>query len=397
MVNNLVDKSVLISGSGIAGLTTAWWLKKYGFNPTIIEHASGLRKGGYMIDFWGVGYDITEKMGLLEELKRAHYEIAKLAFVNEENKKVGGFNIRKMRKRLNFRHVNLLRSDLEQILYNHVKDKVNILYNLSIDSIEQSEKDISVKLSDGSTKTFDYIVGADGQHSNVRNLLFGPEHQFEKFLGYYTASYTLDNFLDEDRIFYSYTIPKTQIGLYSIRGNRIATFFIWRSHQLEYPHHDVERKKRILRETFQNIKWYTPDLLNALDKTADFYFDAVSQIDMNQWYNNRVVLVGDACQCVSLIAGEGSGLAMAGSYILAGELKASNGDHQLAFENYQKKMKPEIVRKQAMAQDFAGTFVPDTKTSLWFRNKMSGLITAPIFSKYFINRFLSDTLVFDDY
>ena len=302
-----------------------------------------------------------------------------------------------MRKRLNFRHNNLLRSDLEQILYNKVKDEVDIFYNLSIDSIEQSEKVVTVNLSDGTTKAFDYVVGADGQHSNVRNILFGPEHQFEKFLGYYTASYTLDNFLEEDRIFYSFTIPKIQLGLYSIRGNRIATFFIWKSDRLDYPHHDEERKKELMREAFQDLKWYTPELLNALDHTTDFYFDAVSQIDMDQWYNNRVVLVGDACQCVSLIAGEGSGLAMAGAYILAGELKASNGDYQLAFNTYQKKMRPEIVRKQAMAQDFASTFVPATKTSLWFRNKMSGLITAPIFSKFFIKRFLSDTLVFDEY
>ncbi|TXT53184.1 MAG: FAD-binding monooxygenase [Promethearchaeota archaeon] len=153
----------------------------------------------------------------------------------------------------------------------------------------------------------------------------------------------------------------------------------------------------LLKDAFENMEWYLPELLNSMNQAQDFYFDSVSQIVLDRWYENRVALMGDACQSVSLIAGQGSALAMAGAYILAGELKTHGDNYQKAFETYQNKMLPEIRRKQEMAKDFANSFIPDTKISLWFRNKISKLITKPLFSKFFIKRFMSDSLQLEDY
>lgn len=63
MSNCSAMKTVLISGAGIAGPTLGFWLKAAGFEPTLIERAPALRSGGYVIDFWGLGYDIAERMG----------------------------------------------------------------------------------------------------------------------------------------------------------------------------------------------------------------------------------------------------------------------------------------------------------------------------------------------
>lgn len=390
------EKSVLICGSGISGMTLAWWLTRYGYKPKIIEKAAGLRKGGYMIDFWGVGYDTAEKMDILEELEKAHYNIPKLLYVDEDDEKVGHLDIQKLRKRLDYRHFNLLRSDLERILHEQIKTDVPIDYNLTIENLNQSKDDVEVIFSDGRKERFDFVVGADGQHSKTRKLLFGPEDQFEKFMGYYISSYTIDNFLNKDELFYWYGVPGKQAAIYSTHSENLATLFTWKSDPIDYDFRDEEEQKEMLRNAFESVNWHVPRLLEHIDEADDFYFDAVSQIKLEKWFENRVVLLGDACQCVSLLAGEGSGLGMAGAYILAGEMK-SHDDHETAFKTYQEKMNPEILRTQELGEGFASSFVPDSKFGIWLRNKFSRIITWPIISKFFIKRFLSDELELENY
>ncbi len=391
----MVIKKVLISGAGIAGLTLAWWLKKYGFDPTIVEIAPSLRRGGYMIDFWGVGFDVAEKMGLLNDLSKAHYSIDEIKFVNEKNKAFSSLNINKLRSLLDYRHFNFLRGDLAQILHDHLDKSIEIVYNNSIRSLQQSKDDVAVTFSNGTLDTYDLVIGADGVHSKTRSLLFDSNMNFERFLGYYTASYTIDNFLNEDRMFSSYTIPGKQVGVYSVHKDKLATFFIWKSDPLQYS--STEEKKNLLRNAFKNVKWLTSELLAALDQAPDFYFDSVSQVVLDTWYDNRVTLVGDASHSVSLIAGEGAGLSMAGAYTLAGELNEWKADYQTALENYQNIMKPEILRKQKFAQSFAKSFVPDSKLGIWSRDIVTKFMFIPGLSERLIKRFLTDELVLKKY
>ena len=113
-----------------------------------------------------------------------------------------------------------------------------------------------------------------------------------------------------------------------------------------------------------NSGWKCAELLSKIDSTTDFYFDSVSQIKMENWSKGRVTLVGDACDCPSLLSGKGSTLAMVGSYILAGELKQANGNYKTAFEQYQNIFKPFMNKKQKAAQSFAKSFrTPMTNSS----------------------------------
>ena len=91
----MTAQTVLISGAGIGGPTLAYWLKAAGFEPTIIEHAPTLRRGGYVIDFWGLGYDIAERMGLIKEINRAGYHIRDMRIVDAD----GHTNFRLRHKR----------------------------------------------------------------------------------------------------------------------------------------------------------------------------------------------------------------------------------------------------------------------------------------------------------
>ncbi len=392
------NKNILISGAGIAGLTLAWWLKKYGYEPTVVEIKDSLPRGGYMIDFWGAGFDVAEKMGLRSQLGKRHYAIPKLKFVNETGKTTGHFNIEKMRKSVNYRHFNFLRSDLAEVLYDEIKNDVKFIWGTAVKKIEQNEDGVQAWFENGHRSQYNLVVGADGVHSELRKLTFGDEEQYEKYLHYYTASFTINNFLNDDQAFISYSVPGKQAGIYSVGHNRLSTFFVFQQEKkLEYDYHDIQQQKKILEEQFADAGWRCDELISRMNEAPDFYFDSVSQIELDQWSKGRVTLAGDACQCVSLVAGQGSALAMAGAYVLAGELRSADGDFEKAFTNYQDIMIPEIRRKQKMATKFASSFVPKTKFGIWMRDKISNLMFLPLISKWFAKRFLLDSLKLKNY
>lgn len=386
--------NILISGAGIAGPALAYWLKSYGFQPTIVEYYPNIREGGFVIDFWGVGYDVAEKMGILDQIREASYNIRDLVFVGDYGEKEGGINLKKAIDVLDGRLLTLLRSDLSKILYNATKETVPYIFDDSITHLEQTDHGVIVTFKKRGKETFDLVVGADGLHSNVRALSFGKEEKFERFLGYYVASYTLDNFLGENFTskYTMYSTPNKQVALYSVRANKISLFFIFKHAQIEQL-----AQKKLLKSIFQEEKWICSQLLARLDEAPDFYFDVVSQIVMDQWSNGRITLLGDAAYSPSLLAGQGAALAMAGAYVLAGELYQANGDYKSALQNYERIFKPFADKKQATAHTFVRSFIPPTRRKIWFRNRCSSLMNLSFFSKLYWKRFLIDPIILKNY
>jgi 2-polyprenyl-6-methoxyphenol hydroxylase-like FAD-dependent oxidoreductase len=392
------NKNILISGAGIAGLTLAYWLKKFGFNPTIVEISPRLREGGYAIDFWGAGFDVAEKMEMISDLEKVDLNISEVAFVDEDNRRKGGINYRKLKEMMNGRAFTFLRSDLSKTIYNRLDKDTEVIFGDAIRRIEQNQGGVTVSFHSGNIRSFNLIVGADGLHSNVRNLVFGNETQFEKYFGYYTASFTIEEGVTHNTSFLTYNTPCKQAALYSTNEHKTATFFIFTSpEKLSYNHHDLEQQKEILKGEYENAGWKCAQLLSKIDAAPDFYFDVVSQIQMNQWSKNRVTLVGDACDCPSLLSGQGSTLAMVGAYILAGELKEADGNYKAAFERYENIFKPFIDRKQRLAQIFAKSLVPKSKFGIWLRNTFTNLMFLPFVSRLFIRQFMDDKLKLKTY
>jgi 2-polyprenyl-6-methoxyphenol hydroxylase-like FAD-dependent oxidoreductase len=234
------------------------------------------------------------------------------------------------------------------------------------------------------------VIGAGGLHSPVRALVFGPEERFEKYLGYYAASFSIDDYPHQDtRAYVSYAAPGRQVSRYALRSGRTVFFFAFASdRKLPVGPHDVPAQKRILREMFGTDGWECPEILDALEVACGLYFDAVSQIRMERWSERRVALVGDACFCPSLLAGQGSALAMAGAYFLAGELKQSGGDYGTAFAKYENAFQPFIARKQRAAARFAGAFAPRSRAGLFIRNQVTRLMALPFVADLAMGRLL---------
>jgi 2-polyprenyl-6-methoxyphenol hydroxylase-like FAD-dependent oxidoreductase len=392
---------ILISGAGIAGPTLAYWLLQYGFEPTIVEAAPKLRTGGYVIDFWGAGFDIADKMGLLPEITRAGYRLRELRVVNANGKRAAGFPVSAFFRMTKGRYASLPRSDLAAFIFKKIEGRVEAIFGDTIDRIEQKPESVSVTFQRAGTRDFDLVVGADGLHSRVRELVFGPEKQFEKYLGFKAAAFQVEGYTPRDELVYvMYTQVGQQVGRFSMRDNRTLFLFTFADDDPDVSS-DVAGQKALLRQRFGTSGWECPRILDAMDASNDLYVDRVSQIRMSPeeglWTRGRVTLVGDAAFCVSLLAGQGSALAMIAAYILAGELHHASGNYAEAFRRYQDLFAPFVFRKQKAALRFAASFAPKSKFSLFLRNRIFDLLAIPGIADLAIGRDLADKISLPDY
>lgn len=401
---------ILICGAGIAGPTLAYWLLQYGFEPTIIEAAPQLRTGGYVIDFWGAGFDIAEKMGLLPDIAHAGYKLRELRVVNRNGKRVAGFPVSAFSRMTRGRYASLPRSDLAAFIFQKIDGKVEAIFGETIDHIEQKAEGISVTFARGVTRNFDLLIGADGLHSRIRELAFGPETQFEKYLGYKAAAFQIKGYVPRDELVYVlYTQVGQQVGRFSMRDDRTLFLFTFADDDPSVPP-DAAGQKALLRKRFGNSGWECPQILDAMDSSNDLYVDRVSQIRMGPdyeqaqsnlrqglWTQGRVGLVGDAAFCVSLLAGQGSALAMIAAYILAGELHRARGNYAEAFARYESLFGPFVFRKQKAALRFAGSFAPKSRFSQFLRNRIFDLLAIPGIADIAIGRDLADKITLPAY
>lgn len=367
---------MLISGAGIAGPALAFWLRRYEFEPTLIERAPRFRDAGYMIDVWGVGYDLLERMGLLGAARARGYAFERLAFVDDHGRRVSGFDADVFRRALGGRFFSIPRGDLARVIFDTVESEVETLYSTSIERVQERDHGVEVELSGGRSRRFDVVVGADGLRSRVRERVFGPLERFERYLGYWAASFVASGYPHrEEGTYLSYARPGRQISRYALRGERSAFLLVFvQDVPLDIAPHDVAAQKRVLRERFGADGWECPEILERLDGADDLYFDAVSQIRSPTWSSGRVALVGDAAYCPSLLAGSGAAFAMLGAYVLAGELKRAGGDPAAAFPAYERRLRPFIEDQQRSAARFASSFTPRTALGLSFRNAVLNLM-----------------------
>ena len=393
---------ILISGAGIAGPTLAYWLAQCGMRPTIVEKASALRTGGYIIDFFGAGFEIAERMGLLPEILRKGYRVQEVRVVNREGRGVAGFSAATFARAAGGRYISLPRGDLAASIFCSVQGKVETIFGDSVTKIDQSATSVHVTFENGPARDFDLVVGADGLHSRVRELVWGEESQFEKYLGYKVAAFEARGYKPRDEVAYvMYTEVGQQVARFSMRDDRTMFLFIFEDESLHGGTESVHAQKTLLRRRFGRSGWECPQILNALDASHDLYFDRMSQIRMDPrqglWTCGRVTLVGDAASCVSLLGGQGSALAMVAAYILAGELHRSQGHYLRAFARYQELFAPFVLKKQQAALRFAGYFAPRSKVSLLLRNQVMNLMKIPWIADLVVGGDIADKIAIPQY
>ena len=393
-----MPSKILISGGGIAGCCLAWWLERSGHSVTIVELAPEARNGGYVIDFWGLGYDVAEKMGLLDELRRHDLDIHEFEIVDGTGRRISGFNQDALKDLTRGRIMSLPRSAVALSLYDAIKDRVPVRFGDSVVGILEADGGLDVQFQKGASETFDLVVGADGLHSAVRRLVFGNEPGFERFLGYCVAAFSAPGYQHRDpHTYVTYGEPGRQIWRIALKEDATVFLLVFAAEENVAPLHDAGKQKEVLTRLYAQSGWEAREALAAMGAATDLYFDRVSQISLPRWSKGRVALIGDACACPSLLAGEGSAMAMAEAYTLAAELDAAEGNHTQAFARYEERLRPYVERKQKGARGFASSFVPKTALGLWGRNTLISVANGLGLARLLFGAQLTDRIELPNY
>ncbi|WP_248961914.1 FAD-dependent monooxygenase [Sphaerisporangium perillae] len=368
------NQNILISGASIAGTTLAYWLKRHGFTPTVVERAPAVREGGYKIDIRGAAIAVVKRMGVLDEIRRERTDVQGASMVDASGRWLDSMGGDEFGAR-GTEDAEILRGDLNRILYDLTKGEVEYLFGDSITSVTDTGEGMEVTFESGRTRIFDLVVGADGLHSNTRALTFGDESQYVRDLGYYVSIFSVPNHLNLDR--WELTYPssgRTTLAYSTAKDAGAKAMFLFASEPLEYDHRDRAGQERLLADAYAGEGWEVPRLLDGMGAASDFYFDSISQVHMDRWSKGRAVVVGDAAYCASLASGQGTSLALVGAYVLAGELAAAGGDHEAGFDGYEREMRPFVEQNQKLGPANIKHMVLRSRAQVWFSTKLLGLL-----------------------
>ncbi|WP_091350179.1 FAD-dependent monooxygenase [Micromonospora rhizosphaerae] len=341
--------NILISGASVAGPALAWWLRRYGFRPTVVERAPALRAGGYKVDIRGAALDVVDRMGLLEQVRRHDTGMRLARFVDAEGAQLATMDAQLFGGREGD-DAEIMRGDLARILA-AATDDVEYVFGDSIAAMTPIAEGVEVAFERGSRRTFDLVIGADGLHSNVRRLAFGPESSHLRHLGHHIAIFTVPAEFGVPRTELMHPAPGRTVGVYRTAGAQDAkTLFLFPSPQGGPDHRDVAGQKALLAEAFAGVGWQVPRLLDAMWDAPDFYLDSMSQVRMDRWSAGRIGLVGDAAYGASPASGQGTSLSLVGAYVLATSLATAGGDPAAGFADYERRMRPFVEANQQLAE-----------------------------------------------
>lgn len=371
-------KTVLICGASVAGPALAYWLDRYGFQVTVVERAAALRPGGQAIDFKGrTQLTVLERMGVRDEIFRRQTGRTDIQFASASGRQhavmtgefLGG-------------DVEILRGDLAAIFHESTAGRCEYLFGDSVAALAETAGGVRVEFQNAPARTFDLVAGCDGVHSAVRRLASGPERDFVRHLGYYYAVAGAPAWgMQADRPQRSVARAWSAPGRVAVKGGSKAShLYIFAAPQLDYDRRDVAAQRRHIAEQFAAVGGEVPGMLAELPGLDDFYLDSMSQVRMKGHYTaGRTALVGDAAYGNTL-GGTGTGLAVVGAYVLAGELAVADGDHTAAYARYN-----DIMRRYAKiaGQSNAGRFLaPRTAPGIRARNWFLGSRSFGLMLKY---------------
>ncbi|WNV84527.1 FAD-dependent monooxygenase [Umezawaea sp. Da 62-37] len=351
------NTTVLISGASIAGPALAHWLSIAGCTVTVVEKAPGLRDGGQAVNFKGATHRaVLERMGILDEVRRRQTGGHDQTVVDAD-----GRALAVIPGEFTGGEIEIRRGDLSRLLHDRTADTCEYVFGDSITSLTETTDGVHTTFDHSAPRTFDLVIGADGIHSNVRRLAFGPESAHVHHLGYHYALTDLGG-PEEASVMYNEPGLMAAIG-----GPKATAFFVFASEPLDYDRYDVQQQKTVLRNAYQNAGWRLPELMSGVDGAAEVYVDSISRVDIDRYSHGRIALLGDSAYGNTL-GGFGTGLAIVGAYVLAGELVQAAGDHRTAFQRYEEKFRPYAkISKNGNAGPF---LAPKTKLGIKLRNRL---------------------------
>jgi 2-polyprenyl-6-methoxyphenol hydroxylase-like FAD-dependent oxidoreductase len=361
-----MTRTVLVSGAGIAGPALAFWLERRGFAVTVVESAPGPRPGGQTVDLRGAGRTVVERMGLMPAVRAACMDQEGIAYVDTTGRHLAEMRVEDLGGDGIVSEYEILRGDLSRILLEATT--AEYLWGLRVTALDDGPDGVGVTFSDGGVRTFDLVVGADGPHSGIRRLAFGPEEEFLRPVGGYTAWFTAPDPVGLDGWYEMCNEPgRVASARPDSTPGRAKAGLSFLSEPLEYDRRDLDAQRAIVAERMRGMGWVAPQLVAAMETADDFYLDLVAQVRMDRWTAGRVALVGDAGYAPCPLTGMGTSLALVGAYVLAGEL-GRHASHEAAFAAYEERMRPYVTQGQVLPPGGIRGYAPQTRAAI--RNRI---------------------------
>ncbi|KAF9632487.1 putative 2-polyprenyl-6-methoxyphenol hydroxylase-like oxidoreductase protein [Lasiodiplodia theobromae] len=394
---------VLISGAGIAGPTLAWYLAKAGARITIVEKSHALLPHGQNIDINGSALTVIKKMGLIDQIRRFNTTEKGTQFIDPKGRPFAPFPVKSGSSASPTSEFEILRGDLAAVLHEATKNHPNIdyMFGTTISRvISNNNAAVKVELSNGEVQDYALLAAADGQWSKVRKECFPPESVNVIDKGMYAVYWTISRLPGDNDWWNIYQALGSRI--LSLRPDPHGTM---RACITRMPCSDAQKKawqeatrsdrktqEELVRMDFADAGWQAQRLLDSMSQAPDFYFQAIQQIKLAKWSNNRVVSIGDAAYAPTPLTGAGASLAITGAYVLAGELsKLNDGQHpSSALSAYESTFRPFVEETQNIPFFVPAIAHPETTWKRWLLQAFVGALSKAVATPWLVNKFDRD-------
>ncbi len=363
------DKEVLISGASFAGLSTAYWMNKFGYKVTVVEIAQSLKKGGTPVNIMENTIGIVKRMGLFDQIQAKKLTMEMMEFKNSDDVTERLDLIQERHNEHAEIEYEIERDVLLNILFESVKDEVGFIFDDSVVSLKEEGDNVSVTFKGGQKRSFDLVFGCDGIHSAVRKHWFGEEREFSHFLKTYFSITIVNKLLIRENTTQLYNEPGKMVMLNAYNNKTDIVLCFSSEQEIRYDYRNEEQQRNIILDQFGAAGWRTPELLEEVKRSGTFYFDKLCQMKMPSWTKGRVALVGDSGYCASPAAGRGGSLAIDGAAALADAFQKYPGSYELAFAEYNRSFRPFIEEVQGNVVKFGlAALMPGTEEAIRERN-----------------------------
>jgi len=376
----------LILGAGVAGLAAAWWLGRNGWDCLVVERAESMRSGGYVMGLSGPGYQAVERMGLLPAIRRSSIPPGRSVYRDSKDRELMVIDHKDHLKGMHY--LIIRRGDLVFEIAQALGADFPMRLGATVTAIDNRPDGVTVTLSDGSEENADLLIVAEGVHSATRALLFADCPDPLRFMGYRFAAYDVEaaDGLTDD--FTGFVAPGHTAEIYRLGEARMAALHVWASHQRRPPGGSAELEE--IAALHAEDPSLVRDALAAAEQGAIRpVIDDLLMVEAERWSAARAVLLGDAAHCVSLISGQGAGMALAGAAVLADALENA-ATIEAGLAAYEARLRPSIERLQARSRSIARWFVPRSRVAHTVRNTIIRALPRPILTRYFQNTAASE-------
>lgn len=353
---------ILIVGAGIGGMTLAALLRRWGIEPDIIDKAPSFDHAGYMLGLYPLGSRILHGLRSHEAFVAASEPMNHYAIADGKGEIINRYDMGLITDRFGaIRQIG--RAELLGLL-TAAAGKPAVRMGVAIEAIEDKGDEVVARSSDGQTRAYDLVIGADGIHSAVRRLVFGDSADFGTGWGCWV--WWADPALLPHDTVTEYWGAGRVLGVYPIK-DRIGIVACGPIKDLEAG--GPGRRARILQH-FAGLEGKAGAILQSLPgDEAELFFWKLADQRAAHWVKGRVVLMGDAAAAFLPTAGIGASMAMESAAVLADELSRSDAAHLaqvLGF--YETRRRKRVIGAQDDSRKMAHMMFIESAPLAWGRN-----------------------------